>query len=103
MGKALEFPRGFDVETIIMMLDTDSNGSISKCEFIDGMFHLIFNDEFQRDCCQTLAITKMNGEIKDFVKECASQLKRDLLKCISGEPFVTPADNFNSSSPQSIA
>merc|ERR1712048_310057 len=43
-------PHGFSLDDLHMMLDEDGSGSLSREEFLDGMFRLVLNTPFQRDC-----------------------------------------------------
>jgi len=56
------------------MLDEEYEGTVSKEEFLNGMFRLVFGDEFQRNCCVMLTIAQVKKEIKDGLKQAVEEL-----------------------------
>ena len=49
-----------------MIFDEEYSNSVSKDEFVNGMFRLIFNDEFQRGCCLLMTIAQVKKEVTDL-------------------------------------
>jgi len=67
----IELPAGFSVEELFDMLDLDSSGTISRNEFIGGLFRLVFSSPFQRECLARLGETN--------VKRCVLQAKEEII------------------------
>eukprot|EP00929_Paragymnodinium_shiwhaense_P094587 TRINITY_DN5526_c2_g1_i1.p1 TRINITY_DN5526_c2_g1~~TRINITY_DN5526_c2_g1_i1.p1 ORF type:complete len:552 (+),score=96.74 TRINITY_DN5526_c2_g1_i1:153-1808(+) len=66
LGKALHelgLPMGFDLSDIHLMFDAEYTGTLSRDELHEGMFRLIFNNDFQRDCGFQLMMQEIKREI----------------------------------------
>jgi hypothetical protein len=72
--EALDLPKGFNVCNLHLMFDQGLTGLVEKEDFMNGMFRLIFADEFQRSCCIMLAV----AETKQQIAEGLAKLRRDL-------------------------
>jgi len=53
----IDLPAGFSVEELFDMLDLDSSGTVTRNEFIGGLFRLVFSTDFQRECLAHLRET----------------------------------------------
>eukprot|EP00929_Paragymnodinium_shiwhaense_P091999 TRINITY_DN5187_c0_g2_i2.p1 TRINITY_DN5187_c0_g2~~TRINITY_DN5187_c0_g2_i2.p1 ORF type:complete len:730 (+),score=153.96 TRINITY_DN5187_c0_g2_i2:63-2252(+) len=69
-------PRGISVPELHLMFDMEYEGTLSKEEFSDGVYGMIFNDEFQRDCMSQLA----SGQLKKLVSESTAELMAEVRK-----------------------
>eukprot|EP00929_Paragymnodinium_shiwhaense_P032713 TRINITY_DN180_c0_g1_i1.p1 TRINITY_DN180_c0_g1~~TRINITY_DN180_c0_g1_i1.p1 ORF type:complete len:676 (+),score=135.22 TRINITY_DN180_c0_g1_i1:146-2173(+) len=63
-------PRGVSIPELHLMFDLEYEGQLSKTEFSDGLYGMIFNDEFQRDCMSQLAF----GQLKKMVAENRTEI-----------------------------
>jgi voltage-gated sodium channel len=70
----LDLPRGFHVSDLHLMLDEEYEGSVSKKEFLNGMFRLVFSDDFQRNCCIMLTVAQVKKEVKDGLKQAVEEI-----------------------------
>lgn len=101
---SIDLPPGFSVTDLHLMLDENGNGTMSQEDFIDGMFQLIFCNEFQNQCVAKLSVAQ--------IKKCVFELRQDMFeeikimrqqitamqKVILGEDSVgTPAPDAGSS------
>ncbi len=73
--RAMEFPRGFRLRDLHLMFDQEYSSTLTKDEFVNGMFRIIFNDEFQRDCCVLLNIAQMRQQMQDNFERLHNDLK----------------------------
>jgi hypothetical protein len=71
-----DLPRGFDIGDLHLIFDEEMEGTVSKEEFITGMFRLIFNSEFQTSCCLLMTI----AQVKATVHEEMSKMQRKLAR-----------------------
>eukprot|EP00929_Paragymnodinium_shiwhaense_P091998 TRINITY_DN5187_c0_g2_i1.p1 TRINITY_DN5187_c0_g2~~TRINITY_DN5187_c0_g2_i1.p1 ORF type:complete len:670 (+),score=162.10 TRINITY_DN5187_c0_g2_i1:63-2072(+) len=69
-------PRGISVPELHLMFDMEYEGTLSKEEFSDGVYGMIFNDEFQRDCMSQLAL----GQVKKLVAETSGEIMKEIVK-----------------------
>eukprot|EP00929_Paragymnodinium_shiwhaense_P092001 TRINITY_DN5187_c0_g2_i4.p1 TRINITY_DN5187_c0_g2~~TRINITY_DN5187_c0_g2_i4.p1 ORF type:complete len:756 (+),score=99.79 TRINITY_DN5187_c0_g2_i4:125-2269(+) len=69
-------PRGVGIAELHLMFDLEYEGTLSKKEFGDGLYGMIFNDEFQRDCMSQLA----SGQLKKLVSESTAELMAEVRK-----------------------
>eukprot|EP00929_Paragymnodinium_shiwhaense_P032716 TRINITY_DN180_c0_g2_i1.p1 TRINITY_DN180_c0_g2~~TRINITY_DN180_c0_g2_i1.p1 ORF type:complete len:661 (+),score=110.15 TRINITY_DN180_c0_g2_i1:280-2262(+) len=67
-------PRGIDVPELHLMFDLEYEGMLSRKEFSDGLYGMIFNDEFQRDCMSQLAF----GQLKKMVTENSAEIMTEV-------------------------
>lgn len=70
------------------MFDDEFSETLSKDEFINGMFRLVFNNEFQRDCCVTLQIARLRQQVHDHFRE----FRRDLQGLMAGAAAGAPLE-----------
>lgn len=87
--KAVKFPRGFHIGDVHLMFDDEFNKSISKDEFINGMFRLVFNDPFQRDCCLSLQIARLREQVHSGLASVLQELEA-LRASPTKEPVAEP-------------
>lgn len=73
-------PRGFDIGDLHLIFDEDHGGTVDKEEFVTGMFRLIFNNEFQRDCCTLLTVAQVKAELKAAMADMKDDFKLLLAK-----------------------
>lgn len=72
--KTCGLPRGFHIGNLHLIFDETYGGTVDKLEFLNGMSRLIFNNEFQRDCCTLLTV----AQVKEEVKHLFTELKKDM-------------------------
>lgn len=72
--QSCDLPRGFDIGDLHLIFDEEREGKVSKEEFLDGMFRLIFNNEFQRSVC----ILNTVAQVKAMVKDGFDEIKQTL-------------------------
>mmetsp|Transcript_13170 Transcript_13170/g.23078 ORF Transcript_13170/g.23078 Transcript_13170/m.23078 type:complete len:117 (+) Transcript_13170:204-554(+) len=67
MIELFDFPPGFSLSDLHMILDDNSDGRMSGEEFIDGMFKMIFRStSFHNQCMHKLAFAQIRQEIMNF-------------------------------------
>ena len=66
----VDFPRGFTLRDFHAVFDEEYNSKLSKEEFINGMFRIIFNSDFQRNCCVLLQIANIRQQMADNFVLC---------------------------------
>jgi len=64
--RRIEIPWGFTIEDLFTLLDTSCQGNLSKAEFTNGLFHLIFSSDFQRECRAAVSHTKLSRTVKEM-------------------------------------
>merc|ERR1719498_2011783 len=75
MLKTVGLPKGFDIGDLHLIFDDTYGGTVDKTEFLKGMTRLIFNNEFQRDCCTLLTVAQVKQEVKKAFVELKQELK----------------------------
>lgn len=79
----LGLPAGMNIADIHLMFDFEYTGTLSREELHEGMCHLIFNDEFQRDCCHQLIMQEIKKEVhlaRDAIMKEISALREEVLQ-----------------------
>jgi len=67
MIELFDFPPGFSLSDLHMILDDNSDGRMSGEEFIDGMFKMIFRStSFHNQCMHKLAFAQIRQDILNF-------------------------------------
>lgn len=77
----IDLPPGFKGEDLHLMLDPDGNGELSPEEFINGMYQLIFCNEFQRECLTKHSINHVKHalwSLTGVLQQQLWQIRRDL-------------------------
>jgi len=70
--RSIDLPPGFSVSDLHLMLDENGNGTMSQEEFVEGMYQLIFCNEFQSQCVAKLSVA--------HIKKCVFELRRDFFE-----------------------
>lgn len=94
-----DLPRGFTISDLHLIFDEKYGGTVDKEEFVTGMFRLIFNNEFQRDCCTLLTVAQVKAEVKTVVTELKDELERhmdSMVRHVNSRTFI------QDSSPSSV-
>lgn len=76
--RAVDFPRGFGMDDLHCMFDDEYSESLTKDEFINGMFRIVFNNEFQRDCCIKLHIARLRQAMHISFQQLREDLERSM-------------------------
>lgn len=72
MLKQINLPLGFGLNDLYLMLDQDMNNQVTSREFVDGMYRLVYSNEFQHICLAHLSIAQVKQQVK--------QAQRDMLR-----------------------
>lgn len=75
---SLDLPCGFNIQAIHTMLDMNMDGEVSKDDFINGMFRLVMNNEFQDKCCDMLAQAVIRKALKEGLQDVKHELRLEL-------------------------
>merc|ERR1711957_1045103 len=89
--QSIGLPVGFDIGDLHLVFDEEQQGQVSKQEFLEGMFRLIFNNDFHRSCCLLLTM----AQVKQVVNSCTAEIKEEIRKCSSLPADVNPAQRGN--------
>lgn len=98
--RSIDLPPGFTVADLHLMLDKTGGGMVSKASFLEGMFQLIFCNDFQRQCLSQLSMAQIRRSVfelgTDLFEEVGS-LKEELstMKKLNPAPKQTLAAFFN--------
>eukprot|EP00747_Dinoflagellata_sp_TGD_P096844 gnl/TRDRNA2_/TRDRNA2_166956_c3_seq2.p1 gnl/TRDRNA2_/TRDRNA2_166956_c3~~gnl/TRDRNA2_/TRDRNA2_166956_c3_seq2.p1 ORF type:complete len:337 (+),score=72.94 gnl/TRDRNA2_/TRDRNA2_166956_c3_seq2:97-1011(+) len=78
----LDLPPGFTPLDLHAMLDTGCDGTLSTSEFIEGMFRMVFSNDFHRACMSQLSlnhiklqVVQMNNKIQHELDDVKESLK----------------------------
>ena len=72
----VNLPHGFDFRSLHQMLDVDCNGLLKKREFTQGMYRLIFSNEFQNGCLIQLATQRIKKQLLELKEEQTHEQKQ---------------------------
>lgn len=72
---SIDLPPGLGVADLHMMLDSKGTGVVTQEQFLEGMFQLIFCNEFQSRCLSQLSVSQ--------VKRCVVETHHDMSQQIS--------------------
>ena len=72
-------PRGFSAEEMMDLLDADSDGELTKDEFLKSFLRMIYNDPFQQQCLQT---SKLHCVARHAMEQAAKGKKVQESGCI---------------------
>jgi voltage-gated sodium channel len=59
----IELPKGFSLSDLHLMLDQNVDKSLTEGEFVDGMYRLIYSDDYQRMCMIQLAMAQLKHQV----------------------------------------
>eukprot|EP00747_Dinoflagellata_sp_TGD_P080420 gnl/TRDRNA2_/TRDRNA2_160884_c3_seq1.p1 gnl/TRDRNA2_/TRDRNA2_160884_c3~~gnl/TRDRNA2_/TRDRNA2_160884_c3_seq1.p1 ORF type:complete len:481 (+),score=103.00 gnl/TRDRNA2_/TRDRNA2_160884_c3_seq1:122-1444(+) len=84
---SLDLPPGFTPVDLHAMLDTGCDGKLSTREFIEGMFRMVFSNDFHRACMSQLAVNQLKGHIVRMEKNMQQEFDgiKDTLKVVMRE------------------
>merc|ERR1712216_719012 len=74
MLKQINLPLGFGLGDLYLMLDQDMNNQVTSREFVDGMYRLVYSNEFQHICLNHLAIAQVKRQVKQLQKDTLREL-----------------------------
>eukprot|EP00747_Dinoflagellata_sp_TGD_P188521 gnl/TRDRNA2_/TRDRNA2_47653_c0_seq1.p1 gnl/TRDRNA2_/TRDRNA2_47653_c0~~gnl/TRDRNA2_/TRDRNA2_47653_c0_seq1.p1 ORF type:complete len:681 (+),score=131.64 gnl/TRDRNA2_/TRDRNA2_47653_c0_seq1:125-2044(+) len=102
---SLGLPPGFKPADLHLMLDQDGAGVLTSKEFLEGMFRMVFGNDFHRTCMFQLSLNQVKQAI--YVMQQDMQTKFDEMKeelhafhDVSLDNFSAPSD-ANGQSPNS--
>ena len=75
--RACKVPHGFTLRDLHTMLDRSLDGYMTYTEFVEGMFRLIFCDDFQRGCMIQLSIYQIKRLIAETKDGLIEALKKE--------------------------
>merc|ERR1719469_1126537 len=81
----IELPRGFTLNDIYLMFDEELGGGLSKQEFVNGMFRLLFSDDYQRSCMLQLSVAEIKRDTKLMIARTEQRLTSSIQSCIASE------------------
>jgi len=73
---SIDLPPAFSCTDLFVMLDKEGDGELSAQEFFNGMYQLIFCDDFQNQCLAKLAVAEIKMAIFRLKKEIGEDIKR---------------------------
>jgi len=80
----MDLPKGFYGWELLQLLDHKGSGKVSYTEFAASMTRLVYSDEFQRRCLNTLnlnIVKRMVKSVEQSLASSTSQLRSELLQC----------------------
>jgi voltage-gated sodium channel len=72
MMQEAQVPKSFQAEDLMLLLDVDGTGKVSAEEFMGGFHTLLFSDDFQKQCINTVDIHRVQRglyELTELLKE----------------------------------
>lgn len=81
MLKEINLPSSFSVTDMHLMLDKDGDGELTEEEFADGMYDLVYSNDFQRQCILLRSLANAKRNLHDFRTEVKREFRdlRELL------------------------
>jgi len=73
----VDFPAGFTLQDLFILLDVDGSGVLGRSEFIGGIFRLLYSNEFQRQCLARLGEAQVRQCICEAKKEIILEMRHD--------------------------
>lgn len=84
MLKEINLPASFSVTDMHLMLDKDGDGELTEEEFADGMYDLVYSNDFQRQCILLRSLANAKRNLHEFRSEVTREFK-DLRALITRE------------------
>jgi len=75
--RQIELPHGFSVEELYDMLDTAGDYSLSRAEFIAGMFRLIYSTDFQRQCLFQVEVARLKRSVRGMQETMMKDIRHE--------------------------
>jgi len=72
----IDFPHGFTLGDLYVMLDNSGDNMVVESEFVSGMSQLVFGNEFQRACMLQLSLHRLHKLVVREITEIKADLGR---------------------------
>lgn len=74
------FPRGFEPEEVMDLLDSDGDGVLSMAEFTVSFFRVIYGDKFQNQCLSQSNLHAIRRALRTYRQDTRKQMDRLMKK-----------------------
>jgi voltage-gated sodium channel len=74
----MDLPHNFQPSEFVQMLDADGSGALCKDEFKEGVYRLIFCNDFQRQCLNQAALGAIHKSVNEIRKDIRKIIKKEM-------------------------